>query len=113
MTYDLGAFGKQNEPRRLPDLYVKACNSDISQIRDSQEMPLFIEAINKLYPDPDTIPDSEADNCPWAIGFDQSNKHWIACMSFSFVKETIPKIIELALKYNVYIFDPQEDKVIG
>ena len=113
MTYDLGAFGKQNSRDSIASLYIKACESKIVDIKPSPEMVKFIEEMSRLYPDLDSVPESEIDNCPWACGFDQSDRHWIAPMLFSFVENMVPKVIELARKCNVYIYDPQSDKIIG
>jgi hypothetical protein len=112
MSYDLGAFGKQNDVNTLPKLYIKACESDISGIKPSQEMIIFIEKVNKLYPDLDSVPESEIDSCPWASGFDQSDRHWIAPMSYSFINDMIPKILKLAKECNVYLYDPQSEDII-
>lgn len=113
MSFDLGVFGRQNSISDIPLLYQRACESDISKIKACPEMSKFIQLVNELYPDLDSVDESEIESCPWSCGFDQSDRHWIAPIRFPFVKDMFPKILKLANDCSLYLYDPQSDRVVN
>ena len=113
MSFDLGVFGKANNPYQITELYIMACKGKISQIKEDENVKFFIKEISQMYPYLERVDDEKIKNCPWTCEFDMSDKHWIGNISFSFVDEIYPNVLELVKKHKLYLYNPQNNEVIN
>jgi len=92
-------------------LYRRLCEGDTSLIGPTQRTQEFYEELTAKHPEIDDIGQDEIDNldlCPWSITFDKSEGHII--MSCILIKaEYINTLVQdLAKKYELSFYEPQE-----
>ena len=91
-------------------LYRKLCEGDTSLIGPTQRIQDFYEELTAKHPEIDDMGEDEIDNldlCPWSVAFDKSEGHII--MSCVFIKtDYINNLVqELAKKYELSFYEPQ------
>ena len=92
------------------ELYEKLCEGDTSLIGPTQRIQEFYEELTSKHPEVDDVGEDEIDNldlCPWSFAFDKSEGHIIMSCEFSKVEYINVLIQELAKKYEVSFYDPQ------
>ena len=91
-------------------LYKKLCEGDTSLIAPTQRIQDFYEELTSKHPEIDDVGEEEINNldlCPWSIGFDKSEGHIIMSCVISEAEYVKDLIQELAKKYELSFFEPQ------
>jgi len=91
-------------------LYEKLCEGDTSLIGPTQRIQEFYEELTAKHPEVDDVGEDESDNldlCPWSFAFDKSEGHIIMSCAFSKAEYINVLIQELAKKYEVSFYEPQ------
>lgn len=91
-------------------LYEKLCINDTSLIGPTQRIQDFYEELTAKHPEVDDVSEDEINNldiCPWSIAFDKSEGHIIMSCVFSRAEYINGLILELAQKYELSFYDPQ------
>jgi len=91
-------------------LYTKLCEGNTSLIGPTQRIQEFYEELTAKHPEIDGLSEYEIDNldlCPWSIAFDKSEGHIIMSCVLSKAEYVNVLIKELAKKYEVSFYDPQ------
>ena len=71
----------------------------------------FCSDLSHRYPDPDALSDDQLESCPWACALDFSGCHVIISLMPDRYAEVFPLILELADRYGLICYDPQNDIV--
>ena len=71
----------------------------------------FLTDLTRRYPEPDELADEEIETCPWACALEVSGESVIMGLLPHRYAEVFPLIIELADKYGLVCFDPQNTVV--
>lgn len=71
----------------------------------------FCSDLTRRYPDPDTLSDDQVESCPWASAPDFSGCHVTMSLLPDRYAEVFPLILELADRYHLICYDPQNDIV--
>lgn len=91
-------------------LYIKLCEGDTSLIGPTQRVQDFYEELTIKHPEIDDVSEEEIydlDLCPWSNAFDKSEGHIImSCLpgKAEYINELIQ---ELAKKYELSFYEPQ------
>lgn len=91
-------------------LYEKLCVDDTSLIGPTQRIQDFYEELTSKHPEIDDVSEDEINNldiCPWSVAFDKSEGHIIMSCVFSRAEYIDGLIQELAKKYELSFYDPQ------
>jgi hypothetical protein len=88
-------------------IYFKLCAGDQIRTKALSSVEAFGKELDKLYPDIDSLPESEIDASPWSSGHDRSVSHLIVAIRWNRVEELEPIITRLARKHGLYCLDPQ------
>ncbi|HEV8146058.1 MAG TPA: hypothetical protein VGP79_06750 [Bryobacteraceae bacterium] len=112
MSFDLGVWQGDTalSDKEAAKLYVELCEGK----RIPTEHPAveaFYRELCSIYPEIDTLPADEVDNCPWSIAHDRSGSHVLMCMVWSRAEDVAAVVMDLAVKHGLICFDPQATKV--
>ena len=91
-------------------LYRKLCEGNTSLIGPTQRIQDFYEELTAKHPEIDDINEDEIGNldlCPWSVNFDKSEGHIIMSCVFSKAEYVNALILEIAKKYELSFYDPQ------
>ena len=91
-------------------LYKNLCEGDTSLIGPTQRIQEFYEELTDKHPEIDAVSEDEIDNldlCPWNSAFDKSEGHIIMSCVFSKAEYVKNLIQELAKKYELSFYEPQ------
>jgi len=91
-------------------LYEKLCKDDTSLIGPTQRIQDFYEELTAKHPEVDDLSEDEINNldlCPWKNTFDKSEGHIIMSCVFSRAEYINVLIQDLARKYELSFYDPQ------
>ena len=77
MSFDLGVwYGDRTwTVDEAGDLYVKLCEQTWIPTEEHASVQAFYEALCCAYPEIDTLPEAEVDECPWSCAHDRSGFH--------------------------------------
>ena len=91
-------------------LYKNLCEGNTSLIGPTQRIQEFYEELTNKHPEIDDVSEDEIDNldlCPWSIAFDKSEGHIIMSCVFNSADYINVLIQELAKKYEISFYEPQ------
>jgi len=91
-------------------LYRKLCEGDTSLLGPTQRTQDFYEELTAKHPEIDDISEEEINNldlCPWSVTFDKSEGHIIMSCIFSKAEYVSTLVQELAEKYELSFYEPQ------
>lgn len=91
-------------------LYMKLCEGDTSLIGPAQRIQDFYEELTAKHPEIDDVSEEEIydlDLCPWSTAFDKSEGHIIMSCLPSKAEYINELIQELAKKYDLSFYEPQ------
>lgn len=91
-------------------LYNNLCKGDTSLIGPTQRIQDFYEELTEKHPEIDDVSEDEIDNldlCPWSSDFDKSEGHIIMSCAFSKSEYINVLIQDLAKKYDISFYEPQ------
>jgi hypothetical protein len=91
-------------------LYRKLCEGDTSLLGPTQRTQDFYEELTAKHPEIDDINEDEIDNfdlCPWSVTFDKSEGHIIMSCILSKAEYINTLVQELAEKYELSFYEPQ------
>ena len=91
-------------------LYRKLCEGNTSLIGPTQRIQDFYEELTAKHPEIDDIDEDEVGNldlCPWSVNFDKSEGHIIMSCAFSKAEYVNALILEVAKKYELSFYEPQ------
>lgn len=111
MSFDLGVWnmeGKVDE-KVAYTIYERLANSEVCEELISKNVSEFIEELEKRYPDLNTFDDENVDDCVWNSDLEISESYVIMNIAWSRAEEVYSFVEELARKYQVVFYDPQED----
>ncbi len=74
-------------------------------------MTQFVLELTAKYPQPQELPDDALANCVWSCDFDLSKAYCLLNIGWPFVDDVAPFVMELASKYRLICYDPQNDIV--
>ena len=110
MSFDLGVWhsDKALSVKEAGELYVKLCELEWTPTEESPAVNAFYKELCRAYPEIDTLPDDQVDDCPWSCAHDRSGLHVIVAMSWG--EKTTPVaqfVVDLAEKCGLVCYDPQ------
>lgn len=115
MSYDLSLFVPTAgfEVRDGARLHAALCEgkpaAQLARTAQSKRaLSGLYRALTKRWPELDDAEDP--DDTPWTVRIDRGDHHILLTMSFSWVEDVLPVILELARKAGVDVFDPQTQK---
>jgi len=117
MSFDLAVLSgkKPLSSDGAGEIYAQLCESPgtwPTLLEPDERIDAFVLEITTRWPQIDDVPEEEVDDCPWNIAFDQSPAHAISCISWSRAEEVFPVYVETALRHGLYVYDPQEDRLL-
>lgn len=92
-------------------LYIELCEGNIDVVEPSENIDGFYRELVNKYPDIDSYSDDQVDTCPWSVELDISDGAVVICIVWSRVEEVAPFVMNLAAKYDLACYDPQESKL--
>src|SRR5258707_68183 len=100
MSFDLGVWQSDSHltDEEAGDLYVKLCEQSWIPIEENPAVQAFYAELTSRYPEIDTVPEEEVDECPWSCAHDRSGLHVLVAMVWSRCAEVTPVVLELAEK---------------
>src|ERR1017187_6406166 len=113
MSFDLGVW-YSDEPltdEDAGDLYVKLCEQRWIPVEESAAVDAFYAELTSRYPEIDSIPEEELENCPWSCAHDRSGLHVLMAITWSRCVEIAPVVLKVAARHGLVCYDPQESKV--
>jgi hypothetical protein len=117
MSFDLAVW-KHDDDNILPSdleagrIYVQLCNVEAGGGRVTPAIQEFYLELTRRYPEIDTAPEEEVDNCPWSVRLNRSGHHVIMSAVWSRAEEITSFVLGLAKKYGLILFDPQRDQIL-
>jgi hypothetical protein len=113
MSYDLGVWYSKSSlsDQEAGDLYSKLSGLEWMPAETSPAVEAFYKGLTSLYPEINSVPESEIDSCPWNCALHRSGGHVLICIAWSRVEEVAPIVISMAGKQGLICFDPQTGKV--
>jgi len=111
MSFDLGVWnmeGKVDE-KVAYTIYERLANSEVSEVLVSKNVSGFVEELEKRYPDLNTFDDENVDDCVWNSDLEMSESYVIMNIAWARAEEVYSFVEELARKYQLVFYDPQED----
>jgi hypothetical protein len=112
MSFELGVW-REDGPvtaEGAGDKYERVAEQNPPDGEPDPQVAAFHQEITSRFPDLDDLPD-EDDSSPWMDYLDLSADGLFMKIAFSRVGEMAPYVIELAAKYGLVCYDPQEDVV--
>src|SRR4051812_35676555 len=84
MSFDLAVWYSDKAPSvtEAGELYVKLCNQEWIPTEEHPSVEAFYQELCRAYPEIDTLPDDQVDDCPWTCAHDRSGLHVIVAMSW-------------------------------
>jgi hypothetical protein len=89
-------------------VYLRLCKQKWIPTERHPSVDAFYGELCGRYPEIDTLPEDEADECPWSCAHDRSGLHVIICMNYGeHLGEAAQFVIDLAATHRLICFDPQ------
>jgi hypothetical protein len=110
MSFDLGIWHSERalSVEEAGELYVKLCEQEWIPIADSPAIEAFYQELCGAYPEIDTLPEDQVDDCPWSCAHDRSGLHVIVSMSWGERTNPVAQcVVELAERHGLVCYDPQ------
>lgn len=114
MSFDLAVWSSKTVPTHAEGLetYRLLCNDMCGGGPEEPGIKELYEELTRRYPEVDTVPEDELDDCPWSVELSRSGHHLIMCVQWPRSNEVRAFVLELARKHGVVLFDPQKSKVL-
>jgi hypothetical protein len=110
MSFDLAVWHSDTplSANEAQSLYLKLCNQEWIPTEENAAVEAFYQELCRTYPEIDTLPEDQVDDCPWSCAHDRSGLHIIMSMSWGKRTDKVALlIIELARRNGLVCFDPQ------
>ncbi|MFN3168779.1 MAG: hypothetical protein ACE37H_17120 [Phycisphaeraceae bacterium] len=116
MSYDLAVWRSEipYTDQEAGETYVALCEDNDSAFERCRAIQLFYEELTLIYPEIDSLSDEDTDDtdlCPWSNEIDRYAGALILCCVYSKSETVHQKVLELAEKHQLSVFDPQIGKV--
>lgn len=114
MSFDLGIWRGDTKlsDAEAQEIYAQLCNDQCgSGSTESGINELYTELTGR-YPEIDSVPEEEVDDCPWSVKINRSGHHLIVSVVWSRASEIQAFVLQLATKYDLILFDPQRGKIL-
>jgi hypothetical protein len=114
VSFDLGVWhsDKALSVDEARELYVKLCQQTWIPTEEHPAVQAFYEELCRAYPEVDTLPEDQLDDCPWSCAHDRSGLHVIITMSYGKKLSTVAKfVVDLAEQHGLLCYDPQGPNV--
>ncbi|MEO8052262.1 MAG: hypothetical protein ABI833_17775 [Acidobacteriota bacterium] len=110
MSFDLAVW-YSDKPVTVEEsggLYLKLCNQEWVPTDENPLIESFYQELCRTYPEIDTLPENQVDECPWSCAHDRSGLHVLMCMGWGGKTTKVAEyIVELAAKNGLVCYDPQ------
>src|SRR4051794_40351096 len=113
MSFDLLIIDVERDTsvKEIYEIYKTLCDGDYDAVRPSIKISYFIDELNEIYPSIDECNDEELESCPWTVEHFIAEGAIILCIRWSMAEEIFKFIIELASKYNLSCYNPQDNNI--
>ena len=109
MSFDLAVMNLEEAiaADEADNIYGELCDGNYEILNPSAKIDAFYKELTGKYPDTDSYPPGESDNCPWNVEISISDGAVLMSSAWSRADEVARYVFELAAKHDLSCYDPQ------
>jgi hypothetical protein len=114
MSFDLAVWRSETIPSdgEAGETYLLLCDDMCGGGPVEPGVEELYTELTRRYPEIDSVPEEEVDDCPWSVQLNRSGHDVIMSAVWSRSDEIRAFVLDLAKKYGLILYDPQKGKVL-
>jgi hypothetical protein len=106
----VGLLPDEAVERRLRLRYRRLCDGQNIAVRSHPNIALFLQELSQRYPPIQEYDARNLDACPWSYEWSLSPNSVLVCVTWSRSHSLTPALIEMASRYDLLCYDPQQQE---